>query len=65
MEKYIKKIEQMVEQKLNDKSRTEKKGFAAPKAPEKKEKEQQDMFDFIASVVADIRKQRMELKNGN
>lgn len=65
VDKYIKKIEQLVEQKLSEKSRAEKKGFAAPKATDKKEKKQQDMYDFVANFVADIRKQRMEIKNGN
>lgn len=65
MQKYIKKIEKLVEEKLSEKTRTEKKGFAAPKTPEKKEQKQQDMYDFVASFVADIRKQRMEIKNGN
>lgn len=65
MEKYIKKIEQMVEAKLNDKSRVEKKGFAAPKGTDKKEQKQEDIYGFVASFVADIRKQRMGLKNGN
>jgi protein tyrosine phosphatase len=65
MQKYIKKIEQLVEQKLSEKSRVEKKGFAAPKNTPKEEKKQQDIYDFVASFVADIRKQRMEMKNGN
>jgi hypothetical protein len=65
MQKYIKKIEKLVEEKLAEKSRVQKKGFAAPKGVNKEEEKQQDMYNFVASFVADIRKQRMEIKNGN
>lgn len=65
MEKYIKKVEQAVAKKLSEKTASDKKGFAAPKSVKKEDAKQQNINDFVINFVADLRKKRMELKNGN
>lgn len=65
MEKYIKKVEMAVAKKLSEKTVSDKKGFAAPKGTKKEDKKQKSINDFVVDFVADIRKKRMEMKNGN
>ena len=70
MKEYIKKIEKLVDQKLNEKPKRkvkETKGFMSKKNQEGAEEdstfeEQMDIIDIVATQIAYIRKQRMELK---
>ena len=63
MKAYIDKIEKLVEEKLNEKP----KSFMSKKNQEGAEEdstfeEQMDIIDIVATQIAHIRKQRMELK---
>ena len=65
MKAYIDKIEKLVEEKLNEKPK--RKGFMSKKNQEGAEEdstfeEQMDIIDIVATQIAHIRKQRMELK---
>mgnify|MGYP003131902102 CR=1 FL=1 len=70
MKAYIDKIEKLVEEKLNEKPKKkvkETKGFMSKKNQEGAEEdstfeEQMDIIDIVATQIAHIRKQRMELK---
>lgn len=70
MKKYIKKIEELVEKKLNekettDKNKTDSKGFLSKRNKETEENTQikdMDLVEIVADNVAYIRRQRMELK---
>jgi hypothetical protein len=70
MKAYIDKIEKLVEEKLNEKPKRkvkQTKGFMSKKNQEGREEdstfeEQMDIIDIVATQIAHIRKQRMELK---
>ena len=74
MKRYIKKLEKAVEDimegKKVEKPKEEKpkaKGFMAPTKPNQKtdvEGNEKDIIKKMAGFIADIRKLRMELKNG-
>lgn len=73
MNRYINRIEQLVEQRLSAGSATKKpaKGLLGPKKPMQSKgpfssRKQNMMMERIADYVLDIRKMRMEIKqNGN
>ena len=74
MKRYIKKLEKAVEDimegKKVEKPKEEKpkaKGFMSPTKPNQKtdvEGNEKDIIKKMAGFIADIRKLRMELKNG-
>lgn len=69
MKEYIKKIEKLVDQKLNEKPKRkvkEAKGFMSKKSQQDDDsgfEDQIDLIDIVATQVAHIRKKRMELKD--
>lgn len=71
MNRYINRIDQMVEQRLNASvSKKPAKGLLGPKKPMSNKsftsRKESQMMERIADYVADIRRMRMEIKqNGN
>jgi hypothetical protein len=63
MNKYIQRIEKMVDEKLAEAIKPKGKGLLAPKKNKIKDvQSQDDVFNLIANFVADIRMKRMEYK---
>lgn len=63
MDKYIKQIETLVNEKLNAAVKPKGKGLLAPKkAKIKDDMGQDDTFNLIANFIADIRMKRMEYR---
>jgi prophage maintenance system killer protein len=72
MKSYLKKLEKAVEKELEKTSKketkAEAKGFMSPMRDKKvitEESKQEDIIEVVAKYIANIRKLRMELKNGN
>lgn len=72
MKSYLKKLEKAVEKELKKTSKketkAEAKGFMSPMRDKKvitEESKQEDIIEVVAKYIANIRKRRMELKNGN
>jgi|TARA_R100001510_G_C7634068_1_gene192524 predicted glycosyl hydrolase (DUF1957 family) len=72
MKRYLKKLEKAIEKELKRTTKKEKKveakGFMSPMKDKKvitEESKQEDIVETVARYIADIRKRRMELKNGN
>lgn len=66
MDKYTKRIESLVNEKLNAAVKPKGKGLLAPKkAKIKDDMGQDDTFNLIANFIADIRMKRMEYKGNN
>lgn len=68
MDKYIKQIEKLVEQKLNNALKPKGKGLLAPKKTKLKDsdnEQQQSTMDLVANFIADIRMKRMEYRKTN
>ena len=69
MKRYIKKLEKAVEDIMEGKEvkKPKAKGFMAPTKPNQKtdvEGNEKDIIKKMAGFIADIRKKRMELKDG-
>tara|TARA_B100001094_G_scaffold60826_1_gene56438 strand:+ start:5692 stop:5934 length:243 start_codon:yes stop_codon:yes gene_type:complete len=74
MKRYIKKLEKAVEDIMEGKEvkkpkeeKPKTKGFMSPTKPNQKtdiEGDEKDIIKKMAGFIADIRKLRMELKNG-
>ena len=63
MDKYIQKVNKLVEEKLNNATKPKGKGLLAPKKAKLKDNmQQEDIMDLIANFVADIRMKRMAYK---
>jgi len=72
MKSYLTKVEKAVEKELKKSTKKEKKveakGFMSPMRDKKvitEESKKEDIIETVAKYIADIRKLRMELKNGN
>lgn len=64
MDKYIQKINKLVEEKLEAATKPKGKGLLAPKQTKLKQDEygQEDTMNLIANFIANIRMKRMEYK---
>ena len=64
MDKYIQKVNKLVEEKLNNATKPKGKGLLAPKQNKLKDEEakKDDVMNLIANFIADIRMKRMEYK---
>jgi hypothetical protein len=64
MNKYIQKVNKLVEEKLNNATKPKGKGLLAPKQNKLKEEAKQNdaVINLIANFIADIRMKRMEYK---
>lgn len=64
MDKYIQKVNKLVEEKLNNTTKPKGKGLLAPKQNKLKDEEakKDDVMNLIANFVADIHMKRMEYK---
>jgi hypothetical protein len=64
MDKYIQKVNKLVEDKLSNATKPKGKGLLAPKKNKIKDSEdtKDDVMNLIANFVADIRMKRMEYK---
>jgi hypothetical protein len=62
--KYIQKVNKLVEEKLSNATKPKGKGLLAPKQNKLKDeaKQNEDVINLIANFVADIRMKRMEYK---
>lgn len=64
MDKYIQKVNKLVEEKLNNATKPKGRGLLSPKQNKLKDEEakKDDVMNLIANFIADIRIKRMEYK---
>jgi hypothetical protein len=64
MNKYIQKVNKLVEEKLNNAIKPKGKGLLAPKQNKLKDEEakKDDVMNLITNFIVDIRMKRMEYK---
>ena len=65
MNRYIKQLESVVEERMGQEPKVKTKGLLSPKTSAMPERKAEDIIDRMANYVIDIRKKRMEIRNGN
>ncbi len=65
MNRYIKQLERVVEERMGQEPKVKTKGLLSPKTSATPERKAEDIIDRMANYVIDIRKKRMEIRNGN
>lgn len=65
MNRYIKQLERAVEERMGQEPKVKTKGLLSPKNSGMPVKKSDDIINRMANYVIDIRKKRMEIRNGN
>lgn len=65
MNRYIKQLNRVVEEKMKQAPKAKTKGLLSPKNSTMPSNKSNDIIERMANYVVDIRNKRMEIKNGN
>jgi hypothetical protein len=65
MNRYIKQLNRIVEERMQQAPKVKTKGLLSPKGSTMPSSKSNDIIERMANYVIDIRKKRMEIKNGN
>jgi hypothetical protein len=65
MNRYIKQLERVIEERTGQEPKVKTKGLLSPKSSVTPIKKSDDIIERMANYVMDIRQKRMEIRNGN
>jgi len=65
MNRYIKQLERVIEERMGKEPKVKTKGLLSPKNSVAPTKKSDDIIERMASYVMDIRQKRMEIRNAD
>lgn len=65
MNRYIKQLERVIEERMGKEPKVKTKGLLSPKNSVAPIKKSDDIIERMASYVMDIRQKRMEIRNAD